>query len=50
MASSIESILRLADPGVILDPLLLNHAALEHYYQLHGRDWEQYAMVKATGH
>ena len=28
-------------------PLVLNHAALEHYYQLHGREWEQYAMVKA---
>lgn len=28
-------------------PLVLNHAAFEHYYQLHGREWEQYAMVKA---
>jgi glutamate-ammonia-ligase adenylyltransferase len=28
-------------------PVVLSHAALEHYYQLHGRDWEQYAMVKA---
>jgi len=28
-------------------PVVLNHAALEHYYQLHGREWEQYAMVKA---
>ncbi len=28
-------------------PVVLNHAAIEHYYQLHGREWEQYAMVKA---
>ncbi len=28
-------------------PTALNHSALEHYYQLHGREWEQYAMVKA---
>jgi len=28
-------------------PVTLSHAALEHYYQLHGREWEQYAMVKA---
>jgi len=28
-------------------PVVLTHAALEHYYQLHGREWEQYAMVKA---
>jgi len=28
-------------------PVALSHAALEHYYQLHGREWEQYAMVKA---
>lgn len=28
-------------------PVVLNHGALEHYYQLHGREWEQYAMVKA---
>ena len=28
-------------------PTVLSHAALEHYYQLHGREWEQYAMVKA---
>jgi len=28
-------------------PLVLSHSALEHYYQLHGREWEQYAMVKA---
>ena len=28
-------------------PIVLSHAGLEHYYQLHGREWEQYAMVKA---
>ena len=28
-------------------PLVLSHNAIEHYYQLHGREWEQYAMVKA---
>jgi glutamate-ammonia-ligase adenylyltransferase len=28
-------------------PLVLSHEAFEHYYQLHGREWEQYAMVKA---
>ncbi len=28
-------------------PVALNHSAFEHYYQLHGREWEQYAMVKA---
>ena len=28
-------------------PAVLSHGALEHYYQLHGREWEQYAMVKA---
>ena len=28
-------------------PIVLNHSAFEHYYQLHGREWEQYAMVKA---
>ncbi|MDH3220678.1 MAG: bifunctional [glutamate--ammonia ligase]-adenylyl-L-tyrosine phosphorylase/[glutamate--ammonia-ligase] adenylyltransferase [Gammaproteobacteria bacterium] len=28
-------------------PVVLSHGALEHYYQLHGREWEQYAMVKA---
>ena len=28
-------------------PIALSHSALEHYYQLHGREWEQYAMVKA---
>jgi len=28
-------------------PVTISHSALEHYYQLHGREWEQYAMVKA---
>lgn len=28
-------------------PLVLSYAALEDYYQQHGRDWERYAMVKA---
>ncbi len=28
-------------------PLVLSFAALEDYYQEHGRDWERYAMVKA---
>ncbi|MCP4078013.1 MAG: bifunctional [glutamate--ammonia ligase]-adenylyl-L-tyrosine phosphorylase/[glutamate--ammonia-ligase] adenylyltransferase [Gammaproteobacteria bacterium] len=28
-------------------PKVLSHNAFEHYYQLHGREWEQYAMVKA---
>ncbi len=28
-------------------PVVLTHSAFEHYYQLHGRNWEQYAMVKA---
>lgn len=28
-------------------PLSSNFDSLEHYYQLHGRDWERYAMIKA---
>lgn len=28
-------------------PIVLTHSAFEHYYELHGREWEQYAMVKA---
>lgn len=28
-------------------PVAISHSALEYYYQLHGREWEQYAMVKA---
>jgi glutamate-ammonia-ligase adenylyltransferase len=29
-------------------PLAMNFTAMEHYYQLQGRDWERYAMIKAT--
>lgn len=28
-------------------PLVLNLTGLENYYQLHGRDWERYALVKS---
>ena len=28
-------------------PLVVSFAALEDYYQQHGRNWERYAMVKA---
>lgn len=28
-------------------PLVLPFAAMEHYYQTHGRDWERYALIKA---
>ncbi|CAG9000152.1 MAG: Bifunctional glutamine synthetase adenylyltransferase/adenylyl-removing enzyme [Candidatus Celerinatantimonas neptuna] len=28
-------------------PLAVSYAAMEDYYQNHGRDWERYAMVKA---
>ncbi|HET7369655.1 MAG TPA: bifunctional [glutamate--ammonia ligase]-adenylyl-L-tyrosine phosphorylase/[glutamate--ammonia-ligase] adenylyltransferase [Gammaproteobacteria bacterium] len=28
-------------------PLATSFAALEHYYQSHGRDWERYALIKA---
>ncbi len=28
-------------------PLALSFEAMEHYYQLHGRDWERYAFIKA---
>lgn len=28
-------------------PLALSYSALETYYQVHGRDWERYAMMKA---
>ena len=28
-------------------PLALTHEAMEQYYQVHGRDWERYAMMKA---
>lgn len=28
-------------------PLAISFEAAEHYYQIHGREWERYAMVKA---
>ena len=28
-------------------PLTLSFAAMEHYYQTHGRGWERYALIKA---
>ena len=28
-------------------PLVLSFAAMEHYYQTHGRTWERYALIKA---
>jgi len=28
-------------------PVVLSFAAMEHYYQTHGRDWERYALIKA---
>lgn len=28
-------------------PLVLSFAAMEHYYQIHGRSWERYAFIKA---
>ncbi|MEA3292282.1 MAG: bifunctional [glutamate--ammonia ligase]-adenylyl-L-tyrosine phosphorylase/[glutamate--ammonia-ligase] adenylyltransferase, partial [Pseudomonadota bacterium] len=28
-------------------PLAISFAAMEHYYQTHGRDWERYALIKA---
>ncbi|MEJ2508273.1 MAG: bifunctional [glutamate--ammonia ligase]-adenylyl-L-tyrosine phosphorylase/[glutamate--ammonia-ligase] adenylyltransferase [Gammaproteobacteria bacterium] len=28
-------------------PLAMNFDAVEHYYQVHGREWERYAMIKA---
>lgn len=28
-------------------PLAVNFAAIEHYYEIHGRAWERYALVKA---
>ena len=28
-------------------PLVLSFAAMEHYYQTHGRSWERYALIKA---
>ena len=28
-------------------PLALSFGAMEHYYQIHGREWERYAFIKA---
>lgn len=28
-------------------PLVLSAAAMEYYYQIHGRNWERYALIKA---
>jgi glutamate-ammonia-ligase adenylyltransferase len=28
-------------------PLVMHFAAMEQYYQIHGRDWERYALIKA---
>lgn len=28
-------------------PLAISFDAMEHYYQVHGREWERYAMIKA---
>jgi len=28
-------------------PMVLSFAAMEHYYESHGREWERYALVKA---
>ncbi len=29
-------------------PMAMSFSGLEQYYQLHGRDWERYAMIKAS--
>ena len=34
-------------PNGASGPLALSYAAMEHYYQTHGRDWERYAFIKA---
>ena len=34
-------------PFIDSGPLVASFAALEEYYQQHGRNWERYAMVKA---
>ncbi len=33
-------------PNGASGPLALSFAAMEHYYQTHGRDWERYAFIK----
>ena len=34
-------------PNGASGPLALSSAAMEYYYQTHGRDWERYAFIKA---
>jgi len=34
-------------PNGASGPLVLSFAAMEHYYQTHGREWERYAWIKA---
>jgi [glutamine synthetase] adenylyltransferase / [glutamine synthetase]-adenylyl-L-tyrosine phosphorylase len=34
-------------PNGVSGPLALSYAAMEYYYQTHGRDWERYAFIKA---
>ncbi|MCR4347757.1 MAG: bifunctional [glutamate--ammonia ligase]-adenylyl-L-tyrosine phosphorylase/[glutamate--ammonia-ligase] adenylyltransferase [Sulfuricaulis sp.] len=34
-------------PNGASGPLALSFAAMEHYYQTHGREWERYAFIKA---
>ena len=34
-------------PNGASGPLALSFAAMEHYYQTHGREWERYAWIKA---
>ncbi len=34
-------------PNGASGPLALSFAAMEYYYQTHGRDWERYAFIKA---
>ncbi len=34
-------------PNGASGPLALSFAAMEHYYQTHGREWERYALIKA---
>ncbi len=34
-------------PNGASGPLALSFDAMEHYYQVHGREWERYALIKA---
>lgn len=34
-------------PFGTVGPLVLSFSAIEDYYQLHGRDWERYALIRA---